>query len=1325
MSHSTNNNKTNFDNPYQYTRAIRFKLEPQKQSKCFLKKIKQNNQEEINLKDLSNLLLEIYESLHQLIYVDSKKEEKNDQDSKDKSKKYSKKISINKTWLKTWHKEQFYYLIKESNNRQGKYALKDLKPIHYLNQWFQNWGELSKQFKNLSQKPLEDQARKSEIAHIIRSLLNIKNLPYIMDFLKELHTKNTQLDEKVKKLKENLEKAQKDLRNAEKEYLSSSAEGIEIAKASFNYYTVNKKSKEDYSRELEELKKKKKENHFSNIEEGKNNTFLIKLDANHFLNKKLKDIESDQKIKKQAEIFTFKSEQEKEWLKRYCAEYKLGDITKDTCHLSLDRTYDLMKSFKAEQKSIFYEVMAHIASDEKKGSSYTVKNKNLKDYELSYKHLNQESINKTFSLFQFNDNHKNLHYRNRSVEKYNEFVKLTKDIQKEGKAKERGKWLFCSNKNHRFYFTEYGEFCDYYKKIAQDRGKLIAQIKGIEKERDEAVQTEYWSLIYIKAHQKQLWLIPKSKMQDAKKNINRLQDRQSNSLQKDNFCIFESLTMRALHKLCFAEESTFVRDMPEDLQNLQKQAKEIKTDGDKQKVKEKDQKKLEYLKEVLKSDYAKDKLQLENFNLKEVNKAETLQEFEKALEKNCYYVVQKTFANKEDKEDFIKKFDVIVLNLTSYDLEKRNKNTHQNPHIETENKYHTDLWQAFWSNFWNKEINVKKINVGEVRLNPEVKIRYRSIDKDLEKYLKERGFSDQFKHRRKQEQITVNFTLALNAGKRYEELAFTKPEEIREKIDNFNQNFNNEHDFKTAWKYGIDRGQIELATLCLVKFDPDKDMYQVNGKSIAQPTFQQKIKCYTLKDYNHSKPYDDGKERKETDRKAIKNLSYFLDKNKEPNKDIFESHSVSCLDLTTAKVIKGKIFTNGDVMTYLKLKKASAKRQLYEIYAQSKINASVTLEWSEYKDGKEKEHHPEGVLNIKYGEKEIKTIYEYSTKYKDVLSKEQIKTDLNRYLEELFKNKTSHTPEILQINHLRDAITANMVGVICHLQKTYPGFVILEDLDPGKVNRVSDGFQDDENIARRLENALYNKFQALGSVPPHVKDIIQLREDVRDEQQKCAVNINTIEDNIKKVKEELNKLNEKTPQNIIDKYKRELKVLEDQKSQYNKNFVKSSQIGVIVFVDEKNTSQNCPYCEKGQPASEKNKKKKFQEKQFVCQLCGFNTQNLNKEHILKDINDPDKVAAYNIAKKLKTSNEIGKMEPLQSQNTEGKNVHSYQNKNHRTKQKHDNSKKGEAFNKQKHNLQKIHPLQSNQRQANSKQLKHQPFKDLKKMISEENERPHP
>ena len=1263
-------------------------------------KINQNNQEEINLKDLSKNLLKIHESLHQLIYVDSKKEEKNDQASKDKSKKYSKKISVNKTWLKTWHKEQFYRLIK--NNKQGKYALKDLNSIHnyldhnYLDRWFQNWGELSKQFKNLSQKPLEDQARKSEIAHIIRSLLNIKNLPYIMDFLKELHTKNTQLDEKVKKLKENLEKAQKDLRNAEKEYLSSSAEGIEIAKASFNYYTVNKKSKEDYSRELEELKKKKKENHFSNIEEGKNNTFLIKLDANHFLNKKLKDIESDQKIKKQAEIFTFKSEQEKEWLKRYCAEYKLGDITKDTCHLSLDRTYDLMKSFKAEQKSIFYEVMAHIASDEKKGSSYTVKNKNLKDYELSYKHLNQESINKTFSLFQFNDNHKNLHYRNRSVEKYNEFVKLTKDIQKEGKAKERGKWLFCSNKNHRFYFTEYGEFCDYYKKIAQDRGKLIAQIKGIEKERDEAVQTEYWSLIYIKAHQKQLWLIPKSKMQDAKKNINRLQDRQSNSLQKDNFCIFESLTMRALHKLCFAEESTFVRDMPEDLQNLQKQAKEIKTDGDKQKVKEKDQKKLEYLKEVLKSDYAKDKLQLENFNLKEVNKAETLQEFEKALEKNCYYVVQKTFANKEDKEDFIKKFDVIVLNLTSYDLEKRNKNTHQNPHIETENKYHTDLWQAFWSNFWNKEINVKKNNVGEVRLNPEVKIRYRSIDKDLEKYLKERGFSDQFKHRRKQEQITVNFTLALNAGKRYEELAFTKPEEIREKIDNFNQNFNNEHDFKTAWKYGIDRGQIELATLCLVKFDPDKDMYQVNGKSIAQPSFPdpKKIKCYTLKDYNHSKPYDNGKKRKETDRKAIKNLSYFLDKNKEPNKDIFESHSVSCLDLTTAKVIKGKIFTNGDVMTYLKLKKASAKRQLYEIYAQSKINSSVTLEWSEYKDGKdgkEKENYPEGVLNITYGEKE-KTIYEYSTKYKDVLSKEQIKTELNCYLEELFKNKTSHTPEILQINHLRDAITANMVGVICHLQKTYPGFVILEDLEPGRINRVSDGFQDDENIARRLENALYNKFQALGSVPPHVKDIIQLREDVRKQQKNN----------------------------------------------------KSSQIGVIVFVDEKNTSKNCPYCEEKVNISSD---EKYRQQRFICKSkkCGFDTYffknekervkdhnpkvNLNnfKEEFktFKDINDPDKVAAYNIAKKLRTSNEISKMEPLQSQNSESKNLHSYQNKNYRTKQKHDNSKKGESFNKQNNNLQKSHQQQSYQRQTYLKQLKHQPFKNLKKMISEENEKPHP
>ena len=94
-----------------------------------------------------------------------------------------------------------------------------------------------------------------------------------------------------------------------------------------------------------------------------------------------------------------------------------GDLQNDV-ELSLDQTHHAMKAFKSEQKSIFDEVMKHIASDKKDGGSYTHNNKNhlLKDYIFNYKNLNQENISKVFSLFQFNKN------RN----EYDKFIYLTK-----------------------------------------------------------------------------------------------------------------------------------------------------------------------------------------------------------------------------------------------------------------------------------------------------------------------------------------------------------------------------------------------------------------------------------------------------------------------------------------------------------------------------------------------------------------------------------------------------------------------------------------------------------------------------------------------------------------------------------------------------------------------------------------------------------------------------------------------------------------------------------------------------------------------------------
>jgi len=142
----------------------------------------------------------------------------------------------------------------------------------------------------------------------------------------------------------------------------------------------------------------------------------------------------------------------------------------------------------------------------------------------------------------------------------------------------------------------------------------------------------------------------------------------------------------------------------------------------------------------------------------------------------------------------------------------------------------------------------------------------------------------------------------------------------------------------------------------------------------------------------------------------------------------------------------------------------------------------------------------------------------------------------------------------------------------------------------------------------------------LSLVPPHVKNIIQLREDLREKQKK-------------------------------------------------EEKIKSSQIGVIVFMDESGTSQKCPNCYQKSESDKGTKNDlKYRQKRFLCSECGFDTylfkpetdrvkdynppvniEDADRFQHLKDIDDPDKVAAYNIAVKINDSNEIGKWENMQPQ----------------------------------------------------------------------------
>jgi len=1404
------------DNPYQYTRGIRFRIQPVVESERFSKKIQEIQSADSAGSDLSDLaenLLTFHKDLEELLFYqfvsarsenpdscrkekiqkklkhDQYKQSKEDQkigqpvlqekktntSKADQEVKLNSRISVKKAWLREFHKDLFYLEVgkkQDGKYKARKYRLSELKSIGgELKERLKGWERYSLELKKASGQPRE--SRHSDIAEYIRSLSGRDQLTYMERFLEEISGSDPGSDEKINSLKSQLNSLKEKLKSAQEFYFSSQSSGVEVARASFNYYTVNKRPKNYYEekpkeieeklKEIEEqlygshlkfqnlIEEKKQENSgegsgFSIIKETTNETYCWKKTEQR--NQENSGSYSGEKKDNSMDIFSFVSDQEKKWIKNYCKKHQQNDLEKDDVFLSLDETYRAMKAFKAEQKSIFYEIVTHIAS--KQNNSYENKNSNhlLKGWQFPYSQQNLKGMNTAFSLFQFTD--KTIKSSRYTIDKilssckegenqsqnnkvtsekcYQKFVALTRQIQESGNKKnnnnrgtisdksqnpkkDRGIFLFGSN----CYFKEYGKFCETYKGIAQKRGRKKAQIKGLEKEKREAVQTDYWALIYCNQDKRQLWLVPKEKMQKAKIEIDNKNNEKGDSLGGSHYlCCFESLTMRALHKLCFSEQSEqsggFVAKMPEELKHLQKESKKIKTDGDVGELEKKKQKQLNFFKKLMVSDYAKKKLCLENFNLKKAIEAENLETFEKELEKACYYIKKVNFPEKE-KDDFIRIHNISVLDISSYDLEGRNKNTYQTP--LSENRYHTDLWKLFWDNIDNsdkKNTKVKGFRVGEVRLNPEVKVYYRKADDNLKKYFKKRNFPSKFNHRKLNSQWTVHFTLSLNAGKKYEDLAFIKPEKLLEKIDDFNQKLNSQMDFKTVWKYGIDRGNNELATLCLVRFNPDKKLYKINNKTIVKPVFpkddnaSETTTCWTLKNSSYKEEHTTKKGETRT-RWAINNLSYFVDEKYLNNRELFEEKNIACLDLTTAKVIKGKIITNGDVLTYLKLKKTVAKRQLYKLFQKGKITENASLTWSMQENGspEEERYRPEGVLNIKTSNKE-ETIYHYCKRFEDILinkennitySQQSIKNSLNHYLNQLRQNNKEHTPKILKINHLRNAVTANMVGVICHLQKTYPGFVILEDLSKSDIDRHC---KNEENISRRLENALYNKLQSLGLVPPHVKDIIQLREkqskiksqrqkerendfkDLKrkqDRKKELGKNIESIKKGIKcarnsEKKEELkNKLKDKKEEkNGIEKEISKLKnKLSDEKNQNQ-----SSQIGAIVFIPKEETSKSCPYCEENQQKqNEKDKtfgkrknEEKFKQHRFICgerQPCGFDTYHFKKEEDRAEnytpepdkqkykedfkwfeaLDDPDKVAAYNIAKKITDPEKIGKM----------------------------------------------------------------------------------
>lgn len=1115
----------NFFGDYSYNKSIRFKLEHK------WGEFPKFENTDVNPLDLIDLGLKIVEGFKDLIYI---KTEKNDYKlDKNNNLILTKFVSIKKQWLKQYHNLDFY---EQSANKTIDFAITNFPYLQgSFKKWIINWTEAINHLNNLLQDKNNLVIRRSEIAYYLL-LINSKNyFNYIKDFYFYSNDKNTN---KVSEFQKLILTFEEKLNSCIIKYAPAQNAGYLVASGSMNYHTINKKPK-DYDLELNQLKKE------------------------------------------------YETKQEE---------------------------YNLFKIYKSNQKSLFFQyINLGLKKEEilqKLDENYSIyknNNQNIKSF-----YSNKEQSNKYSRLFvddkaltavinltkKINDLNLKLQTNNNDKERIKSEISKLK--QKRGFyfiKRARGKFNdpdfieFNKNKkDYTFCFSNYNNFCETFKKIAQETGRLKAKIKAIKTEKIESQNIKYWSFIVERDNEKELWLVPKENRTKFKELL------KSDNSKGINLYLLTSLTMRALNKLCFSEESSFVKDMPNELKELQKIVKEA-TDDEKKINKQKNQRdnlnadiktkselKLSFFKELIKSDYAKNLLDLSKFNLEELQTATNLKEFEMLLEKNCYKF-EKIGLSSEFCEKLIKEYNILVFKITSYDLEERPKNTYQTKESDYK-RITSEIWNAFWNN-----------PDSSLRINPEVKIRFREKNGDLIKYLEEGGFNlSKIKNRFILDQYTAYFTFSLNSGKLYPDLAFAKTEELQQKIIDFNNKFNKQN-FDNTYKYGIDRGSIELCTLCLAKFNKN-DTYEYNNVKIFKPTFPDKeidIKAYLLKKekYNlkavsdlETLPIENRKEKS-----IISNISYFIDKIE--NADWFEKKTITSIDLTTAKIIKDKIVINGDLLTFLKYKKEAAKRILFELVSQEKI----ILEQKELKWGCENSSDPKSNQLRYYPYTDNCTIYYFEDQHgrdlnglmikeNKIYTKEEFKNNLQKYLDELFdskiKNNTlqnKHTPTIPKINHLRNALVSNMVGVIFYLQKKYPGIVVLENLyTTEELEKFERNYF---NTSIPFEKALINKFQTLGLVPPHIKNIWELRK---------------------------------------------------------KSKGKEYQLGAILFVDKEGTSKACPYCEKKWNWSKEEENKfKFLLHQFKCgpnSPCGFDTkQILPKFNFLMEISDPDKIAAYNVAKK--------------------------------------------------------------------------------------------
>ena len=598
------------------------------------------------------------------------------------------------------------------------------------------------------------------------------------------------------------------------------------------------------------------------------------------------------------------------------------------------------------------------------------------------------------------------------------------------------------------------------------------------------------------------------------------------------------------------------------------------------------------------------------FDLKLDNK--NFEQIKKEIDSKCFKLETK-YMSEEVLVDLVKNQNCLLLPIINQDLAKK---------IKSESNQFTKDWNAIFAQNtpW--------------RLTPEFRVSYRKPTPNYPKsergdkrysrfqmighflcdfipktadYISNREMIANFKDDEKQKQTIINFHERLNPKSENEKMNM-----LLAKFGNKNSNQSKETKKEEKfYVFGIDRGQKELATLCVI----DQDKKIIGDFNIYTRSFntQNKQWEHQLLDKRHI--LDLSNLRVET--------TIVIDGKPDVRKVL--------VDLSEVKV-KDK---NGN---YTKTDKMQVKMQqlayIRKLQFQMQTNPDTVLEW--YNKNQTKEAILNNFVDKPNGEKGLVSFYGSAVEeLKDTLPIERIEKMLQQFKslkneEKEGKNVKAEIDKLIQlepVDNLKAGVVANMVGVIAHLLKefNYQVYISLEDLSNPFGSHVIDGTTGTHSKTNKGEGkrADVEKYAGLGLYNFFEMQLLKKLFRIQQDSQ----NILHLVPAFRAVK---------NYENIIA----------------GKDKIKN-QFGIVFFVDANSTSKMCPVCNSTNSTNEKPNREKYPnakkgtskdgKKVWVerdksngndnikCYVCGFDTTKEYEENPLKFIKSGDDNAAYIIS----------------------------------------------------------------------------------------------